>query len=290
MFKYSDRILLFAVALVTGVQICYGDFSFPLKDSLWSTFNDSIASGTSRTIELNFLSDHVEWVFKIDNGAPWPYAGISASLQFPDSTLKNWQRFSENDTLILELSSNREGPLVIQVSTIDPVKTKIDDPVSFRVLQTKITISTEKRLVKIPLRILRVADWWKTQYKVPPEDNNLYLDSIISVDFVITDIDRIGKQDTLKIHYLQLKHHEETTLKKIFIVFCVVSAIFITFLIIKNQLFRIKPVFKQQVYKPVPVESDPPEWQRVRMFLESNYQDPELNLEKCASLLCISES
>lgn len=290
MFKHSICFLLLLVALPGWFGPGYADISLPPNDSLWSTFDDSTDSGKSRSIQLKIFSDHVEWVFRMDSGAPWPYVGLAVTLQFPDSIGKNWQRFNENDTLLLELSSNREGPVVIQVITVDPRITKTDDPVSFRVNQTSISVTSGKRLVAIPLRTFRVADWWKTKYNVPPEDTNLYLDSITSVDFVFTDAARIGCIDTLWIHQLRLKHRDKNSFTSV-IALIMISSIVLVLTMRKFTFFQSgRPVVISDTFNPTPIGSVPSEWQRVKSFLESNYHDPGLNLQKCAAILCLSES
>jgi AraC-like DNA-binding protein len=226
-------------------------------------------------------------------GCPWPYIGLSLAL--PRDTLSiNRNSFGKDDSLIMVLRSNRETSVKLQLATYDPLVTKPDNDLTCRMLENLITVKKESRRVAVPLGEFKTASWWLQRYKVPPENNDLHLESICRIEWEFTDTDRLEKIDTLIISRVELKHHSS---KNAFLF----GIIVITFLIGRGVIWKItirkkttnttvdKFVSTQQL-QPRPVLADAGEWERVLSFLQNNYFDAELNLQKVAAELGFSES
>jgi AraC-like DNA-binding protein len=285
----DTRFNLFALMFISVAQICLADLSLPVHDSLWSIFDDSIENGSSRNQKLTVTNDGIEWVFKLRAGALCPYAGLVVTLQPPFTTKLDWQIFTEKDYLVIELSSNREGPLLVQLNSVDPNVTKKDDPVSFRTLETTITVTKKNRRVVLPLHQFRIATWWKSRYNISPEDNNLYLNSICSVDFVFIDSSRYNHNDTLRIYSLQLKHRNQDALVGLILTFVVLVILIILIVLKKKKSSKIVVTSDTDRLQPTPVVVAPSEWEGVKLYFERNYLDPGLNLQKSSEALCLSE-
>jgi AraC-like DNA-binding protein len=281
---------LFALIFISVAQISLADLSLPVHDSLWGTFDDSKENGSSINQKLTVTNDSIEWIFKLGTGAHWPYMGLYAIVQTSYTAKWLWQTFNEKDSLVIVLSSNREGPLSVQLSSFDPIITKKEDPVSFRTLETTITVTKKIRRVALPLQQFRIADWWKSRYKISPEDNNLCLNSICLVNWVFTDSSRFNQNDTLRIYSLRLKHHTNVILSGLTLIFAA------TMILILLRVFKRKKISKSIVttgvdpFQPIPVTVAPSEWESVKLYLERNYLDPGMNLKKAADALCFSES
>lgn len=288
MFLKDIRFNLFALMVISVAQICLADLTLPVHDSLWSIYDDSIENGSSRNLKLTITNDSIEWLFKLRAGAPCPYTGLVVTLQQPFMTNLAWQVFNERDCLVIELSSNREGPLLIQLNCVDPNVTKKDDPVSFRTLETTITVTKKNRRVLLPLHQFRIANWWKSRYSISPEDNNLYLNSICSVDFVFIDSSRYNRNDTLRIYSLQLKHHNQDALVGLIVTFVVLVILIILKVLKKKKSSEIVVTSGSDMLQPAPVVVASSEWERVKLYFEHNYLDPGLNLQKSSDALCLS--
>jgi AraC-like DNA-binding protein len=269
--------------------------SFSANDYLWTVFDDSIHHGHSKNVALDILDYGVQWIFGMDTGSPWPYVGLSAQLEKPGTSLPQYFYLGENDSLIMELSSNEPGRVTVQLATFDKKHTKLDDPVSYRVVETAISVTTEKRRIAIPLRQFKVAEWWKIQYNVAPEDNELLLDSTKTIDLVIGDLNRIGQRDTLTIYSFEFKRHTSRVTFLLIILFplFLLSGVF-TFLWLKkrekNTLKTIIVADETIRLQPVPVFSGPSDWERVITYLEQNYSNAELTLGCVAAEFGFSES
>ncbi|MFP4012569.1 MAG: helix-turn-helix domain-containing protein [Chitinispirillaceae bacterium] len=264
--------------------------AFRHTDSLWSTFNDSDQGGNSATLGLQ-VADEVEWVFRLNRGAPWPYAGLILDIR--SFRLGGKYDVSDNDSLVMYIRSNSAGRLLLQLAVYDPQITTDDDPVSFRVLETPVTVTTQNHRTAVPFRRFRVAEWWRQRYSVPPEDNRLFLDSICMVEWVISDTARVSKSDTLVISGLEFVPEKK---KGVFdwplgtvVLF---SAALISFLLIRKlkRHSACAQVSKTEDLQPKPIPTGPAEWDRVMRYMESSYMLPELNLKKAAEDMGFSES
>lgn len=281
---------LFALIFISVAHISLADLSLPVHDSLWGTFDDSKDNGSSANQKLTVTNDSIEWIFKLGAGAPWPYMGLYAIVQTSYTAKWLWQTFNEKDSLVIVLSSNRDGPLLVQLNSFDPIITKKEDPVSFRTLQTTIIVTKKIRRVALPLKQFRIADWWKSRYKISPEDNNLYLNSICMVNWVFTDSSRFNQNDTLRIYSLRLKHHASVILPGLTLIFAA------TIILILLRVFRRKKNSKNIVttvadpFQPIPVTVAPSEWETVKLYLERNCFNPGMDLKKAADALYLSES
>ncbi|MFW6254792.1 MAG: helix-turn-helix domain-containing protein [Chitinivibrionales bacterium] len=287
------RYLLFVLILVFFISADSAHL-FDLKDLSWSAFNDSADSGNSESQGLIVSDQKMTWSFSLRDNAAWPYIGACAIFQLPDSTRGAWKTYSEDDTLVVIMRSNRRGPVIIQLCTFDPHVTQLDDPVSFRVLQSPVTVSTSFQRISIPLNSFTVAQWWKQRYEVAPEDNNLFLDSICMVEWVFTDTNRVSRTDTLVVTSLGFVRRS----KKVWILY----AVFICGILLSStagwlwSVNRKKNKQKTEVggapdeMKPRPVNLEPSEWEKIRSYFENHYREPELNLGGSAKVLCLSES
>lgn len=262
-----------------------------MQSSSWSTFDDSVNNGGSRTLKLTVSDSGLEWIFTLDRGAMWPYIGVSSQLQIPESNGSKWQSFDADDSLVMEISSNREGPVLVQLSSFDPKITKLDNPISFRVLESGVTVTEKVRRIAIPLHQFRVANWWKTQFKVPPEDHELFLDSVCTVEWVFNDSTRFGQVDTFRIHSFQLKKNTKKILSFYLAVFSLTVALSVVWLL-KRKKDNSKTQSGSTSIKlnPKPILVGPSDWDRVLTYLQTNYLDPDLTIHRAAKTLAISES
>lgn len=260
------------------------------KVPVWITYNDHDEYGKSENIACS-VSDKVEWIYCIKPGCPWAYVGLS--LVLPDDVAAQ-NSFEKDDSLIMVLRSNCENTVKLQLATFDPSVTKPEDDLSYRVLEHYITVKKESRRVAVPLGEFKTTAWWMQRHKVPPENSDLHLESICRIEWVFTGPDRMKKTDTLIISRVELKHKSS---KNAFFI----GIIAITFLIgigivwkntnrkkIKNTVVDIAAPTQQ--LQPRPVLTEAGEWERVLAFLQNNYFDPELNLQKVAAELGFSES
>lgn len=285
--KIHSAIALFLLYVLPLAAVAV---SFEHTDSLWSTFDDSDQGGESATLDLE-VKEEVKWAFRLDRGAPWPYAGLILDIRPLNLSLAS--DVSENDSLIMYIHSSSAGRIVLQLAVYDPQITNENDPVSYRVLETPVTVTRQSLRTAVPFKRFRVAEWWRQRYGVPPEDNRLFLDSICSVEWVVSDTARITRPDTLVISRLEFSPEK----KKSFFswqlgVVALLSAALTIFL--SRRRIRSHSVFtripKTENFHPKPIPTEPTEWDRVMEYLRSNYMLPELNLKKAADDMGFSES
>jgi AraC-like DNA-binding protein len=264
---------------------------FPGKNSSWTTFNDSADNGKSRTISLT-VADSVTWIYQLDTGYQWPYAGLVMETEQTDKTRSKLST-DEDATLIVFMKSNYNGRLVVQIASFDPEITKNTDPVSMRVAEYSLSVSREISRAAIPFGKFRVAEWWKKKYDIAPEDNRLYLDSICTIEWVFSDAERIGKTDTLIICGVSVVRGEKTgAFLMVFLLLAAVGMIVLFYDKLKNRnkLSPDSPVSPEKKMEPKPIDTGPDEWARVIAFLQENYYNPDISLSTVASATGLSET
>lgn len=265
----------------------------PGNKAKWGTFDDHLEGGKSENIALSVSSDQVEWIFCMKPGCPWPYIGLSLALPY-DTTSINRNSFGKDDSLIMILRSNRETSVKLQLATYDPLVTKPDNDLTCRILENLITVKKESCRVAVPLGEFKTASWWLQRYKVPPENNDLHLESIRRIEWEFTDSDRLEKIDTLIISRVELKHKSSNSaflLGIIAIIFFIGIGILWKITIRKKTTNTTDDKFiSAQQLQPRPVSAEAGEWERVLSFLQNNYFDAELSLQKVAAELGFSES
>ncbi|MFP4243104.1 MAG: helix-turn-helix domain-containing protein, partial [Chitinispirillaceae bacterium] len=282
-------IYLFLLYFTVSAQI---PIPFKGADSLWSTFDDREQGGNSHTLKLQ-IEGEARWAFRLEDGATWPYVGLGYDVRSVLSEKKMQGKLSKTDSLIMHIHSNSSGRLTLQLAVFDPEVTRKDDPVSYRVLETPITVTTESERKAVPLNDFRVAEWWRQRYEVPPEDNRHFLDSICMVEWAISDTSRISNPDTLIISGLAFSLRSDKTVSAWTFTAVILLAAALTLLLALRRFRKHSTLLKQHntlELQPKPVATGPSEWNRVMRFLESNYLCPDLNLKKAADQLGMSES
>ncbi len=266
--------------------------TLPTGVPLWITFDDNHEGGSSGNIACS-VSDSVQWIYYKKPGFPWPYIGLSLVLP-GDTVSHNQYSYKKDDSLVMVLRSNHESTIKLQLATYDPLFTNPDDDRSYRVLETYITVKKENHRVAVPLGEFRTAAWWMQRYKVPPENNDLHLDAIWRIEWEFDGPDRLGKIDTLIISRVELKRHSS---KNAYIL-GIMAITMLTGIGIRKKITNRKKTtsatvdagIPTQPLQPMPLVTEAGEWERVLLFLQNNYFDPELNLQRIAAELGFSES
>jgi AraC-like DNA-binding protein len=265
----------------------------PGNNTKWIQFKDALEKGKSEHVSLTTSADQVIWSFCLKPGCPWPYIGLSMVLP-QDSLSYHSYSFTKDDSLIMVLRSNRETPVKMQLATYDPGVTKPDNQISFRMLEHLITVKKEFTRVSIPLGEFKIAPWWLGRFNIPPENNNLYLESICRIEWEFTDPVRMEKIDTLIISRVELKHRSS----KSAVLFTIITITIVIGTVIlwnitrrkKTTIATIDTFSSVEQLEPKPVVTESGEWERFLLFLQNHYFDAEINLQKVAAELGFSES
>ncbi|MDG5816544.1 AraC family transcriptional regulator [Chitinispirillales bacterium ANBcel5] len=278
--------------LILLLLVCITQAQFPPGEITWSAFDDNHESGNSKVLSLS-VTDSVEWVYQLNPGHSWPFAGLTMGIDLTQSNSQD-NCCNESDTLIIYMRSNQPGRVVLQLATFDPEITVEDDPVSSRTLEAPVTVFPEKTRVAVPLEDFKVAKWWRTRYGIAPTDKRLFLDSINVVNWVFGNTPRIGHTDTLVVYGVSFVSGNEKKRSSLMYLLFIVPLFFIPVLIklltYKRKEDRNEGVSKVINLKPEPLEVQPGDWDRFLQFMNKNYSSNELNLSNVASSLGISES
>lgn len=143
--------------------IISGNFTFGLTSTnisligdpvYWSTFTDSSSGGCSITPGITYSDSAIRWITELRSGNfQWPYTGITRDVRSGQS------RYTDFDTLVLEVKSTYDGNADLLLCTFDPGVTKVENPLLYRNLKYTFKITQEKNRIAIPLKEFNIADW-----------------------------------------------------------------------------------------------------------------------------------
>lgn len=276
--------------LITGLFFTISSkpvFQFPGYHYLWHPYSDSGKGGNSENYGINFSDSCISWIFQLkDNDQhQWPFTGISRILTKPEKNILN-----DKDFLIAQLSCSKPVQVVLKLSTFDPNISRPGDYLNCRILEYPVFVDTVKKQLALPLRSFKVADWWKRKYNIPVEDNRLFLDSIFRIDMVINNPKYFDQIDTLRIFNLNIKHQSKSSLIILLISAfsaAIVSSCFIYKRVVKKPVISDASSFQ---LNPQQMTANPSDWDRILDYVQNNYSDPQISIQKVARELGFSDS
>lgn len=274
----------FTVALLVSLSVCAGQsFDFPGNPSHWYAFDDNSSGGDSKITQPVITDSSVMLVFQLRKKEfLWPYVGLGRTVNE-----NGFKGYNPDDSLIMEMSSNRKGRILLKLSTFDPELTKPGKPLTYRILEKQVTVTSALRRIAIPLKEFNVADWWKQQNEISPEDNSLYLDSLCYVEVIVNDPLRLDHTDTVIVRNMDI-----ISSKRRFPVWTVAFVPFILVGILLPYSIGRKKIKTKQTSQPNPrkITASPSDWEKVVVYMEKNYMKSDLSIGKVASDLGFSES
>lgn len=282
-FNYQ-KIITVLLFFLNSISQC--EMNFPGVFESWHAYSDSNSGGKSENYGYIISDSSVQWSFQLkkNNNHQWPFLGISKSL-----TMSEKANLNNEDSLVVVLSSNQQIRIVLKLYTTDPTITRPGILLSHRILEYPITVLEEKKRFSLPLTSFRVAEWWKRIYKIPAEDNRLFLDSVSRIDLMINDPSYFDLKDTIIIYDLDLKHKNRTVI--VWLPISCLTGALLSIALYKSR--RKKSGTKtngSSKLQPHPVIANPSDWDRILDFIKNNYTDPEINIQKVAHTLGFSDS
>lgn len=278
----------FITAVIISALSSYGKSKDDINRQAWFPYSDVYVGGKSENYGVRSLDSCIQWTFQIkkNDQQRWPFLGISKTV-----TSTEMGRKTGEDSLVAELNCNRKMRIKWKLLTFDPEITKSGDIMSFRVLEYSFTVGKEKKRIAIPLKQFKVAEWWKSLKGIPDEDNRLFLDSICKIDLQVTGLEYVNSIDTITLFNLDIKksknHHFFLSLE--FLLFpTVMCALF--FFYKKHTTGRKVPLSNSIQIAPRQIETNPSDWNRILNYMENNYTDPQLSIQKVAKTLGYSDS
>ena len=257
----------------------------------WFYFGDSASGGISLSHRPRQSDSILVWTFELKRGEhyQWPYTGISREL-----TSRDQRSFTGEATLVAEICSNREGPLLFKLATFDPGRSTPDDPSSFRVLEFAVTVKKERQHYRIPLGNFRIPEWYKNENNIPPEDNEPFWDSLRLVQIIINDTRRINNVDTLLLYDLHLEEKDGKTAGWQFFLLALIPILTVPILLqrkIRKKSATVSIPLQPAInLHPKKVRSVPSDWERTLAFIEQHYTSQSLTIQQTADALGFSDS
>ncbi len=260
---------------------------FPGDNSEWYSYSDSKSGGNSENYSIDYSDSTIRWISQLKNNNihKWPFLGISKRI----FGLKKGC-FSEEDTLISVISCNRNMRITIKLSTFDPVITKSNNMMSYRVLECPVNIGKEQRTIALPLKLFKVADWWKRQYGISAQDNRQFLDSICKIDFTINDPAYADQINTINIFNLEIHPQRDSSFMGLLTVSA--SGLILLILYLYKRSINVSTVVKDITLQlqPRKITANLSDWERVLQYLQENYSDPQISLQYVSKALAFSDS
>lgn len=286
MSKFLQLTVIYTILAGFSIQ-AEMHWNFPGYVDGWHSYTDASSGGNSESYKVKFSDSIIEWSFQLRNHNCniWPFTGISRTVPFSER-----KEIEDSDSLIIVICSDHQVRINLNLSTYDPEITKPEVIQSWRTLEYPILINQQKQRFSIPLKNFKVSEWWKKKYKIAPEDNKLFLESIGRIALTAKDPQYCDHTYTIFMYGLSIKHRNHFLLTCVVLTLILFIPGLIILIILKKNNKPDNSRFDSIQIKPRPVPGPPSEWERVLEYLQVNYTDPQLNLQQLAINIGISDS
>ncbi len=248
---------------------------FPAKNVRYSAFCDSSEKGNS-SIDLFSSEDSIKFEFTLREGFRIPYAGIQSSMD-------NFIDLSGYSKIKIRMKASKSRK--VRVILINYLRgfTQTSNLMSNLYLIKELSVTDEMTDYTLNLSDFHAEKWWYELNNLAPFDPKIKPDlkSISAINIENDENMRMNLQERLNIEHISFSG---SSYKEIVIPLIIVAFYFIVWVAIRKRV--IKPVNnKISEYKKVNIGNSKENSLKALMpVLQENYTDPELTVEKTASL------
>ena len=245
---------------------------FPdLKGFIIAPYDDSLKKGNSEIINMKHTENLIEFSFILRDKFPFPYCGLAIYYSEPAS-----KDVSMYDTIkVIMKADNAARVQIMRKDFVPGFSTPLDDKTN-RPLLKEIFVSKEWRSYSILFNKLKTPDWFFDSMAIDREKlEKMDTHNFIGINIQSSTINQLNEKTTFYIREISFE-------KKPFI-FIFLTAIFALILIIFNitpsiigkrnaALTSAKPLILKLYSRE--------ENSKVLSYLNENYYDPDISLEK----------
>lgn len=242
-----------------------------------ASYDDRAEGGTSRS-RIDFDSARLRWAWSLDSGTVWPYAGFSWA--FPHRKPIDVRAF---DSLVVEWTS-RSGTSVRLLCLLDvPGLTDSAQPLTRRYTSVETSPPRTWTRSSWPLANFRTPMWWYRENRRPPDSGAGRWDRLLELALEQGEASTTGQGDTLEIRSVRFVASHPPSGGGVFLMW--VGAVLAG---VAGVLFRWRtpPVDDSPAtipaWQPAPLDTPPARSEKVKLWLESNYQRSDLSLDLLA--------
>lgn len=186
--------------------------------------SDAKVGGFS-TVELSIEDSVVSARVNIRSGMAYPYAGIGINLlSVNNRPASGFFDFSDFDSLVIEVETERMQRVGVKILNDDPVFSKKNVYQSYRpmVAQAPVRIRDKKSGVAISMLDFRVPEWWLAMQGLDKDDGLRYMNRGMFFEITNGEGTMLGIPDEISVRTIKL-WGENRTFKALMIVALVVA-------------------------------------------------------------------
>ena len=219
-----------ALAVLLAVWIClFVKFSaseqilFP--DSTFQVYAVSDANvGGFSTVELTKQDSVVSARVNIRSGMAYPYAGVGINLLSVNNRPANgFFDFSDFDSLVIDVETNRMQRVGVKILNDDPVYSKKNVYQSYRpmVAQAPVIVRDKKSRASVSMLDFKVPEWWLAMQGLDKDDGLRYMNRGMFFEITNGEGTMLGIPDEIVVRTIKL-WGENRTFKALMLVALVV--------------------------------------------------------------------
>ncbi len=264
-------ILLFALTLLTTPSPFV---VIPNARIGFTPYCDTIEKGNSE-INLFHTDSALSFGYTLKEGFPYPYAGLSVNTGRDTINLSQYNRF------IITLKANFTESIRLFVLTFEDSITKPQTPLSYRYNEIQIPAQKVLKTYSFKFSDLTTPTWWFERNKILPNQlQRADFSKVTAINLNNGYSINLNRSDTLIITKMKFVHSNQ-------ILFLYSGCIFLCYYAVLLMIVRKKRKLKTLVqvipYEIVDIESSSDEeLSNVVSFLASNFNDPDLSVQKTA--------
>jgi len=242
-----------------------------------ASYDDRGQGGRSLS-RIVFDSAAIRWTWSLDSGTVWPYAGFSWA--FPHRKPVDVRAY---DSLVVEWAS-RSGTSVRLLCLLDvPGLTDAAKPLSRRYTSIETNPPRSWTRSSWSLDAFRTPMWWFRENRRPPDSGAERWDRLLEVALEQGEASSTGQGDTLEIRSVRFVASHPPSGGGVLLMWIGAVVAGVAGVLLR---WRVRPAADAQAtnppWQPAPLEAPPARSEKVKAWLESNYQRSDLNLDLLA--------
>jgi len=242
---------LVAMLLVTAVAINQERFLLDRTQTLtrhdtqrfFSYVYTDAANGGGSSAGVD-ASNPLAWSCSLTEASGGPYCGFGMLLDIDHSN--RGMDLSRIETITLDLTYN--GPadhLTLYLKNNDPRYSKPSRPETDKYNQLDFAVRQGRQRIEIPIKALRVPDWWVTQNQVPRSLANPQFTNIVAIELTTAMTPPAGHYRA-QINGIAFHHSILSTEQWHLAIFGVWTALILAFLALRRRTERIARILRQK--------------------------------------------
>lgn len=249
----------------------------------FSFYTDNANGGNSEILGKSVSDSTINLEFNLKQGFLSPYVGFSISPK-NDSLIK----LPFYNQLLLTIESKKKINLGVSIYTCNPYKKYAANSPEL-CFSTNIEITPDQKEYAIDFKQLKIPDWWVTSYNIPTTDKiKPDLKEVLRLTIGTAHNPILDTKQVLKINSIEFDRNNKKFIA-LLIAIELALIVFHFFALYLKSVFLKKNLSVTITYKPVVTDTENRQFKSFLDYINTNFQESDLSLEKVAGNTRVSE-